>query len=167
MNVEHINPFVTSAVSVFSTMLSCRLERGELVLHRDAQPEYEISGTIGLSGKAVGTVVLSLDKATALSATEAMLGERPATIDDNVVDAVGELTNMIAGAAKAKLEQFDMSVSLPNVIVGRNHVIQFPSRCPPIRIPFHCEWGQLGLIVGLADVSQPASIEQSRQAVPQ
>jgi len=165
VKVEYINPFVTSAVSVFSTMLGCRLERGKLGLHRDAQPDYEISGTIGLSGKAVGTVVLSLDKPTALSATKAMLGERHEAINDNVIDAVGELTNMIAGAAKAKLEQFDMSVSLPSVIVGRNHVIQFPSRYPPIRIPFHCDWGQLGLVVGLAEVSPPAVAEPSYETV--
>ena len=151
MLVDYINPFLESAYCVFSTMLSCRLERKAPYVMGARQPEFEISACVGLSGKAMGTVVLSLDREVALSATTAMLGTRPETIDADVVDAIGELTNMIAGAAKSKLEQYAMSLSLPSVIVGRHHVIKFPSHSTPICIPFECVWGALCLSVGLVE----------------
>src|SRR5687768_3607686 len=108
MKAEYINPFVISAVEVFSTMLDCELTRGKLSLTADFQPAHDVSGIIGLSGKASGTVVVSVDRNVAISATERMLGQRPLTIDTDVIDAVGELTNMIAGRAKAGLEHLHM-----------------------------------------------------------
>jgi chemotaxis protein CheX len=161
MLVDYINPFLEAAYSVFSTMLSCRLERKAPYVMGAHQPEFEISGCVGLSGKAMGTVVLSLDREVALSATTAMLGARPEAIDADVVDAIGELTNMIAGAAKAKLEQFAMSLSLPSVIVGRHHSIKFPSHSTPICIPFECVWGSLCLTVGLME--NPEDAESARR----
>jgi chemotaxis protein CheX len=156
MKVEYINPFVASIKSVFATMLDCQIDRGEPFIKEGSQPHHEVNGIIGLSGKAKGTVVLSLERDTALAVTEAMLQERPSEIDADVVDAVGELTNVIAGGAKAKLEQFALSVSLPTVIVGKTHCLEFPSNVTPISIPFHCRWGEVTLEVGL--IEQPAEV---------
>jgi len=153
MKVEYINPFVTSTYSVFATMLGWEITRGAPFVKDTSQPHHDVSGVIGLSGKAKGTIVLSLDRDVALAATEALLGERPEEIGEQVVDAVGELANMIAGGAKAKLEQFAMRVSLPSVITGRSHVIQFPSNATQIAIPFQSEAGPLMVEFGL--VEQP------------
>jgi len=153
VKVEHVNPFLAATVAVFRTMLDCEIQRGELHLKGNHQPDHEISGIIGLSGKAVGPVVLSLSRESALAVTEALAGERAEKIDATVVDAVGELTNMIAGKAKADLEQLAMSISLPSVITGRNHSVTFPSGVLPIGIPFECHWGAICLDVGLAEKS--------------
>jgi len=152
MNVEYINPFLTSTISVFDTMLNCKLERGAPYLKSGVQPQHEVSGVIGLSGKAQGTVVLELSREAALSATEAMLQERPAEINGDVTDAIGELVNMIAGSAKAKLEHLSMSVSLPTVITGKNHCVEFPTKVTPICIPFTSPWGDICLEVGLCEI---------------
>jgi chemotaxis protein CheX len=115
-----------------------------------------VTGVIGLSGKASGTVVVSLDRDVAISATERMLGQRPETIDDDVIDAVGEMTNMIAGKAKAGLEQFEMKLALPTVITGKNHVIRFGSTAQTICIPYTCQWGNISVEVGLAEMAETA-----------
>jgi chemotaxis protein CheX len=151
VKVEYINPFVSSTVSVFETMLSCQLSRQPLQAKDHVQPEHEISGIIGLSGKASGIVVLSVSRDVALAATESMLGERPAGIDADVADVIGELTNMIAGSAKAKLAQLEMSVGLPTVITGRNHIVNFPPKTTPLCIPFLASWGPLCLEVSLTE----------------
>ncbi|MBN2476816.1 MAG: chemotaxis protein CheX [Pirellulales bacterium] len=156
MKVEYINPFITSVISVFDTMLSTELVRGQPFSKGSHTPEHDISGMIGLSGKAKGTVVLSLSRATALSATEVLLGQRPLAIDEDVVDAVGELANMIAGGAKAQLEQLALRVSLPTVITGKNLSVDFPSSVSPVCIPFDCPLGDVTVEVGLVD--QPASV---------
>jgi chemotaxis protein CheX len=152
VSVEFINPFLTSAINVFRTMAACELKRGKPYLADGTQPAHEISGVIGLSGKAIGTVVLSLGEPVALKVTEAMLGETPPEMNGDVVDAIGELTNMIAGSAKAQMEHLDMSVSLPSVIMGRNHRVAFPGDIQPIAIPFESEWGPVCVEVGLREL---------------
>ena len=151
MKAEYINPFITSSVDVFSTMFKVELTRGEPSIRQNFQPAHEISGVIGLTGKASGTVVVSVDSNVAISVTEAMLGQRPDTINADVVDAVGEVTNMIAGRAKAGLEHLSMSLALPTVITGRNHVINFGSAAQTICVPYSCPWGHLTVEVGLVD----------------
>ena len=65
MKVEYINPFLSSTISVFDTMLRCKLERGNPYLKNGTQPQHEVSGVIGLSGKAQGTVVLGVSREAA------------------------------------------------------------------------------------------------------
>jgi chemotaxis protein CheX len=156
MKVEYINPFISATVSVFAKLLSCHLKRGEIYIKRSFQPEYQASGVIGLSGKATGTVALTLDRNVALQATDALLGERFEEINAEVADTVGELTNMIAGAAKAQLEDLELNMGLPSVVLGKNHIIQFPSNAVPLCIPFDSPWGPLCLQVSLVDHQRPA-----------
>jgi len=151
VNVEYVNPFIAATCTVFKTMLSSDLTRGDLYLKSHKQPDLEISGVIGLSGKAVGTVVLSLGRVVAVGVAEAMLGEKKHKIDAEVVDVVGEIANMIAGSAKAKLENLAMSISLPSVIIGKNHVVTFPTGVLPIGIPFESKWGPVCLDVGICE----------------
>ena len=151
MKAEYINPFLVSTISTFKTMLGCVLTRGTPYIKSGLQPEHEVSGVIGLSGKAQGTVVVGLGREAALRATEAMLQERPPEINGDVVDAIGELANIIAGGAKAQLEHLDLNVSLPSVITGKGHCIQFPSKITPICIPFDSDWGFITVEVGLSE----------------
>jgi chemotaxis protein CheX len=152
MKVEYINPFIASLNNAFQTMLGCAVHRGPLSLKDGNSPKYEISGIIGLSGMAIGTVVLSLSEAVALKAASVMLMSETTHIDADVVDAVGELTNMVAGRAKGDLEEYQLSVSLPNVITGRDHNVRFPSNVTPICVPFDTAWGPLALEVGFAPI---------------
>ncbi|MCH8042835.1 MAG: chemotaxis protein CheX [Planctomycetes bacterium] len=155
MRVEYINPFITATTNVFETMVNCKLTRGEIRVLSDESPCHPISGIIGLSGKAVGTVVLSLSKELALKAASALLMTEVTEINDDVVDAVGELANMVAGGAKAKLDEYELSISLPSVITGAGHEVRFPSKVTPICVPFESEWGSLTIEVGLEEVAQP------------
>lgn len=157
MQVEHINPFVSALVNTFRTMLSCEARRGSLAVKQDSRAAHDVSGVIGLSGRAVGTVVVSFSTQVALKAASTMLMMETTTIDDDVLDAVGELTNMVAGAAKAELEEYEMMVSLPNVITGRNHEVHFPSEVTPIVIAFDTDFGPISLEVGLSQVREPAT----------
>jgi chemotaxis protein CheX len=153
VRAEHINPFLSASVNVFRTMLDCELTRGQVFVKGTVQPSHHISGIIGLSGKAAGIVVLSLSREVALRATEQLTQERPTEINTDVVDAIGELANMIAGSAKAQLAQYEMSISLPSVIIGHNHTVSFPKEAKPIAIPFDCKWGSVCVEVGLCELS--------------
>jgi len=158
MRVEYINPFIVAAGQAFSTMLNCEIRRERLSLKDATSPQHEISGIIGMSGNAVGTVVLSFSEELALKAAGTMLMTDFTAVTADVVDAVGELTNMVAGAAKAQLEELHLSISLPNVVTGKGHEVRFPSNARPISVAFATEWGPFSLEVGLESVAEAAAV---------
>ena len=131
-------------------MLKCELTRGQPYVKQSHVPEHQISGIVGLSGRAAGTVVLSLNRDTALAAAEILLLARPQEINAEVRDVVGELTNMVAGAAKSQLAELQMSLAIPTVVMGR-FTVQFPSSTNPICVPFESALGSLTIEVGLVE----------------
>lgn len=152
MQAEHINPFIRSLVSTFDKMLHCQVTRGQLSLATSGAKHFPISGVIGLSGKAVGAVVINLSETLALRAASELLMTPMQKVNDEVLDVVGELANVVAGHAKVELEQFEMSVSLPNVITGEGHEIRFPTASHAIAVPFETDFGPLRLEVGLEEL---------------
>ncbi|MDR1141116.1 MAG: chemotaxis protein CheX [Planctomycetaceae bacterium] len=150
-NTIYINPVIAGLEEAFNVQLNCKIERTGLGLMENNQALYPVSGIIGISGKAVGTVVLSMSESVAIKAAATMLLDpNLAEINDDVMDAVGEITNIVCGAAKAKLAQFQLSISLPNVLCGANCRLHFPQNSHPIFIPFKCAWGFLALQIGFA-----------------
>lgn len=151
IEIDYINPVIAGLEEVFRTMLDCRIERTGLGLMENSQALYAVSGIIGVSGKGVGTVVLSMQPSVALKAARVMLmDEELAEMNNDVLDAVAELTNMVCGNAKAQLPQFHLSISLPNVLKGEGCWIMFPKSSSPILIPFKCPWGLLALQIGFS-----------------
>jgi len=148
LTAEYINPVISATVNVFETMLGCTPRRTSLSLKTENAPLHELSAVIGVSGKAAGTIVLSLSTQTALGVLEAMLGIVETEINTEVCDATGELTNMIAGAAKAQLEKYDLSISIPNIISGKGHEIHYPSRVQPFCITFDSDLGPFAIEIG-------------------
>lgn len=150
MRAEWINPFLFSLANTFETVLGCSIQRGSLKLRDGSRAAHEVSGIIGLSGEIAGMAVLSLSRSLALKAASTMLMTDAQEIDEEVIDAVGELTNIVAGAAKSDLGPYQLSIGLPSVITGPNHCVRFPSNVTPIVAPYKSGWGPLTLEVGLA-----------------
>ena len=149
MNADYINPFLLSTANVFEQMLGLELVREAPFLRKAFSPQYEVTGIIGLTGKTTGTVAVSLPREMALSITEKLLGQRPPEVNAQVIDAIGEMTNMIAGSAKSHLEHLQLSLGLPTVVTGCSTCIGFPSRATPISIPFRSELGPIVVEVGI------------------
>ncbi len=164
MKVEYINPFIAATVYVFRTMLGIEIQRGSPSLRTDNRLGHEVSAVIGLSGKAKGTVVLSLNQQVAIQLAAALLQEPPAAeLNADVADAMGEMANMVAGRAKSQLEFLDMNLSLPTVVTGKGHCVEFPRNATRINIPFTCDWGKLDLEVALSDVTSSPEAFRHRE----
>jgi chemotaxis protein CheX len=69
MRADYINPFIKSLNRVFETMLNCQVHRGQPHLKVQGVSTHPVSGVIGLSGHAIGTVVLCLARSTRTCAT--------------------------------------------------------------------------------------------------
>ena len=119
---------------------------------------HEVSGIIGLSGRTIGTMVLSFSEQLALKAAGAMQLVEADSINDDVLDSVAEIAWLVATAAKADLTEFELTLSVPTVVTGRNRRVRFPSNVTPLAVPCQTMWGPLSLEIGLA----PASLVTSR-----
>jgi chemotaxis protein CheX len=149
MKVEYVNPFIISTIETFKTMLQVTLKAEKPKLKTEPFPTYDISGIIGISGDAVGSVSLSYPKATALKAVSRFIGSEIKIIGPDLTDAIGELTNIIAGNAKKDLKDLNVAISLPNVIIGKEHRLSTPKNVQNFIIPFASEIGSLALEVSL------------------
>lgn len=153
VNVEFINPFIEATKNVFTTMCQMSVERKRLFLKDDHKMLGDISGVMGLTGAATGSVVISLPGKLACFVVGKMLGEAPKpTLDPDVCDAVGELINMIAGQAKAMLvkTKYHFTISLPSVVSGTGHEITHRKGTPNIVVLFEVDQQEFAIQVCLA-----------------
>ncbi len=111
--------------------------------------QYDCSGFIGVSGALQGSIVVSLDQDVAFAAAEAFFGSRPTSINAEVIDMVGELTNMIAGASKDRLGIPGISIGLPTVITGKGHTVSFANSVHVEILQFTSPHGPLTVEVGV------------------
>jgi chemotaxis protein CheX len=64
----------------------------------------------------------------AIKLTDLLAGEGHTEIDADVVDAVGEINNIIAGNIKPKVPNGErIVISIPTIIKGKEHSIAWPS----------------------------------------
>ena len=91
-------------------------------------PEALITGLVGLSGKCTGFVSVSMPQRVATLAVSGLLLEEHKVINAQVVDGVGEITNVIAGGLKTKLSNTPWMIghiTIPSVIIGNHYNISY------------------------------------------
>lgn len=91
-------------------------------------PKSIISGLIGLSGNCTGFISISMSERTATLAVSRLSMEEYKTINAQVVDGIGEITNIVAGGLKTKLFNTPWTVNhitIPSVILGDNYNISY------------------------------------------
>ena len=139
-----------STQGVFATM--CGWDVVASSTKRIAKPAhlYDVTGVIGLTGKLKVTIAVSFPKEFLFEVTEAFLGNRPTEIDSDAIDLVGELTNMIGGNAKERINLPGVSLGLPTVVAGQGHYIAFESDFEVTYITFESEKGEFCVEVGMS-----------------
>lgn len=87
-----------------------------------------VTGIIGLSGKCTGFISVTMSERVALQAVAGLTGDDVKQITSQVLDGVGELTNMIAGGLKTKLYNTNWTIAditIPSVILGTHYDISY------------------------------------------
>ena len=72
--------------------------------------------------------------------------------DDELVDALGEVANMVAGCAKAKFEGMDIAIGLPTVVRGETFSLDHPKNSVTLVVPFESELGVFRLNVTFVEL---------------
>ncbi len=126
MDVEHMEPFIQETINTFEVMLGVKPDSKELETKESTDGTYDISAIIGISGSGTGGVVMSFPKDVACKVVSRMLGEGLTEVNQDVSDGIGELVNIITGNAKRGLVRHgfnDLSLSLPNVVIGKHRTV--------------------------------------------
>jgi chemotaxis protein CheX len=157
MDVEFINPFLSGTLEVLKAMASFQTVPEKPYVKKNDLAHGDVSGIIGLTGDAIGSLAISFSEMCICHIVGRMLGETFTTINDDILDAVGEITNMISGASRTNLEKKGMTIfaAIPSVVMGANHTIHHILKSPSIIIPFSSPNGPFFLDICIRTAKEP------------
>ena len=149
MNVELINPFLTATVNVIKTMAFTDVKPGKPFIKKDSQATGDVSAVIGITGQSEGSLSVSFTEPCICNIVSNMFGESITSVNHEVEDAVGEITNMISGDARRELSEKNimLKAAIPSVITGTGHTIKHMTKGPVIVIPFSTDSGDFAVEV--------------------
>ncbi|MBK6911672.1 MAG: chemotaxis protein CheX [bacterium] len=152
VDADYVNPFISGTLDTLKQMAGMTCERKGLRLSSDATASGYYSGTIGLSGNAEGFVSVTFSKELATQVVCKMLSMTEEEItEEDIRDGVGELMNVVAGAAKAELvnTKHAFSLSIPQVFSGGPHTVAQPRGIPVFIIEFLADGAEFDVMVCL------------------
>lgn len=144
MDVKVINPFLSAGLTTFQQMFAIQPEnKPPFVLQVDMGHQWEISGLLGITGDYNGIVAFRLHKNLSYKLLElsGIADLKPDEKDEMAQQMVSEFTNIVASNAVSAMEDYNLNVSPPVSISGRNHEIAWPKNYPVIAIPFVTKYG--------------------------
>ncbi len=138
LNSEVIQAFVESVKNTICTMTTLSITAEKPYVDSLLQVQTEIAGVVGItSDENRGSLILSFSKAAILEIHNQMLGETETTLSQSVADVVGEISNMIYGTSKSKLNKigYNFQMSIPTIVRGSFEFIH-KSKSLTIMMPF-------------------------------
>ncbi|WP_461832974.1 chemotaxis protein CheX [Desulfothermus sp.] len=145
MDIKLAKPFIEATVNVLSTMAMIKPKAKKPYIKDHNRALGDVSGIVGFTadGGKKGVMSVSFSKKCAIQIVKNLLGDDIENIVEDVQDAVGEITNMISGQARAKLAEMGITMegATPTVIMGENHTITHITKDQIMAVPFTTEYG--------------------------
>jgi chemotaxis protein CheX len=101
-----------------------------------------VTGIIGVHGDVSGFITVNMAEKVAMSAVGGLLQDDFDTLTHQVVDGVGEITNIISGGVKNGLSGTAWGfshVTVPSIIVGQNYQIAYAKGLQFLSVTFEQE----------------------------
>jgi chemotaxis protein CheX len=143
LDILNLKGFIsTAAVDIFDTMLSMELESV------DAEASSVVTGTrivgsVSFAGDVMGSIHVHVSKDFARTITAAMLGMEMDEVEDDedILDVIGELSNMICGDLKSRLcdQGLPCELSIPSTTSGSDFRIESVGWARFERFAFRCQ----------------------------
>ncbi len=143
MDVKIINPFLEAAIHVLKLMAQTEAKPGRPFLRKEDNALGDVSAIIGITGAAQGSMALTFTEPCIKAVVSNLLGSSIEELDDEVKDAVGELTNMICGDARRRLAEsgITLQAGIPTIVAGKRHSIKHIADGPRLAVPFDTSEG--------------------------
>jgi chemotaxis protein CheX len=149
MDAQFVNAYLLAVQNVFKTMVSMDITMGKPSLKKDRFSSGDVTGVIGFAGDKKGSFSLAFSREGAMLVYKRIIGEEVTSVTSDVVDAIGELTNIVSGQTRVQIEKlgYKLNAALPTVVVGHNVEINFITKYPLISLPFSYDTdGQKGQV---------------------
>jgi chemotaxis protein CheX len=140
--------------SIFVTMMDLEVSASETL----SLPAGErLTSSVYLEGDWNGAVSLECNREQACQfAGRLLCMDPPATVDDDVRDALGEIANMIGGNLKSSMAA-NTRLSMPSVIVGGDYELRICGSETRSRLAFRLDEGHFWVTVSSKDKSGSSS----------
>ena len=150
MSTENIAPHIEINTTVLEALIKATkiglqmtgVEPTAVGCSRFPASKHGLSVLVGLMGEWVGTLTLNMPKEVAYLLTEGLLGEKPTEFSEEILDAVGEVGNMISGSFKDALEPSEISIdgiSCPALVMGPSYEFYYASGFVTVSVDFEVE----------------------------
>lgn len=106
---------------------------------------------VGLSGDLQGSVSLCLPPRAAILWTAQVIDYETDEIDQTVIDAVGELANLVVGGSKRRLSRFDLTMGLPSVVRAGRESLAFPTKTASVQIDYEYGDTEFSVVLSLGE----------------
>ncbi len=152
--------FVKSAAQdVFATMLALEIETGAEYTDDNAPAVSDgVLAFVGIAGSWSGAGAISCSASFACRICNQLLMTEATSVNEEVLDAVGEVANMIIGNLKSMMEEElgPLGLSIPTVIYGRNFTSRSLGSNNWTVLPISCDGETIEIRCCLAAAKDPA-----------
>ena len=137
-DVDIANHFINATAATLFTMASITVAPSKFFVKHDKKALGDITAIVGVAGCRIGTIAVSFSREGAAALVQGMLGDDVGDLEQDMRDAVGEITNMISGQARVGIAEagITLQASTPTVVVGDGIDIEHKTKTPVIVIPF-------------------------------
>ena len=146
MDAALVNPFIEGTLHILDTTAFVKVKPETPFLKKDRKSLGDISGIISISGDFSGTAAISFSEKSILGIVSAMFGEDMTEINEEINDAVGEISNMVAGHVTTKIAEMGkkVKVKFKEIKIGRESLIEHIEGVPYVlALPFRTTKGKV------------------------
>ncbi len=106
---------------------------------------FSVTGMVGLVGSRKGMLAVHASEGLAMALTGNFLGLEVKEVNEDVKDAIAELTNILAGCAKSALVGAgeELRLSLPSTLSGKEYSLSPSPGAERLLVPFNTQAGWL------------------------
>lgn len=134
---------IDATQEIFETMIMVEAKAGKPLDKPVTSFEKGMTSMVGFTGFRQGMLAIHTPENVALDITTLFLGLEVDKIDEDVIDALGELANMVAGSIKPLIAKdgVDVELSLPSVVHGKVYSMTTLADSESIVVPFSLNAG--------------------------
>jgi chemotaxis protein CheX len=141
MEERQINPVVAAVKYVFKAMLDIDIKAGTSIVNEARKSKGDITGVMALTGgdgDQKGMLAFSTSKQGALQIYKRLMHQEFEEVNAEIIDGMGELTNIISGRARYELEKENIHLyaHVPIVFSGKNAEVNYITKTTVLSAPF-------------------------------
>jgi chemotaxis protein CheX len=142
---DMLSHLIGATKEVFETMVFKSLNSHTPIQGEALRPQSNVVGTVAFAGEHSGVVAFYSTTETARAIAGAMLGIEPAQVNGEMPDAIGEVTNMIAGTFRTKMAALGSpwAITVPTVTIGSDFYTTYVSDVRRVLCPFSMDDGEV------------------------